>query len=461
MRPSFAIRSLNRVPSLAHRFFHEARGLGLVEAAAWPLFSLSGGGGINIRGIEFGKKQMTQTPKRIYIETTALIQLGQRLENVDFERLLQLKDSAGFRIYISEVSLLEFVRKRKKDLNNFTTACSSAQRILENHGRSIPAVGTALEKVNDYLANIDAHYRDRARAIGIEVLPLAPVSIDRLLKMSIECVPPFEQAEDDSKEKGFRDSLILFSILESMKNYPKDPAMVITQDKLLSKALTVQASELGATVIVVSNLEEATTHVARTLTEAEQTRMRQESLDAIEKLNPYRDDISKKIAEIREITDRDLAQGFRWGLEMKEFEQEGLYIRYVRSIRFERVDSAIWKGKDTSTPLILFRCLCGVTLVIPAPYRVTPSTEPRRFKIGETPSTMLSFNLTAGGPTFEQTEERQLPFILYGVAELQKPSRTGENWELVDLKVEKSVPSEEFDALMVAEIGPPESGDRK
>lgn len=406
---------------------------------------------------------MTRTPKRIYIESTALVQLGQKLENVDFERLLQLKDSAGFRIYISEVSLLEYVRKRKKDLNDFTIVCSRAQRTLEKHGRSIPEVGTALERVNDYLANIEAHYRNRAHAIGVEILPLAPITIDRLLKMSIECVPPFEQAEDDSKEKGFRDSLILFSILESLKNHPEDAAMVITQDKLLSKALTDQASELGATVIVVSTLEEATTHITKTLTEAEQTRMRQESLDAIEKLNPYRDAISKKIAEIREITDRDLGQGFRWGPGMKEFEQEGLDLRYVRSISFERVDSAIWKDSDTSTPLILFRCLCRATVVIRSPYRVTPLTQPRRFKIGETPSTtFVSYNvLTAVGATFEQTEERDLPFTLYGVAELLKPSQANENWELVDLKVEKSVPSEEFDALMVAEIGQPEYDDRQ
>jgi hypothetical protein len=59
------------------------------------------------------------TPRRIYIESTALIQLGQKFENVDFEKLLALRDSAGLRIFVSEVSWLEYVRKRKKDLAFF------------------------------------------------------------------------------------------------------------------------------------------------------------------------------------------------------------------------------------------------------------------------------------------------------------------------------------------------------
>ena len=399
---------------------------------------------------------MTFTPKRIFLESTALVQLGQKLENVDFEKLLQLRDSAGFRIYISEVSWLEFMRKRKKDLSFFTDSCSKAERTLEKHGKSIPEIGAAFAKVKEYIDNIEAHYRNRAQMSGIEIVPVAPVDIDLLLKMSIECIPPFEQAEDDSKEKGFRDSLIMFSILESLKNCPDEPAMVITQDKLLSGALDSRATEYGVNLIVVQSLDEATNYVVKTLAESEQMKIKQESLDAIRMLDSYKENIANKIAEIREITDRDLGQGFRWGL-MREFEQEGLDIRNVQSIAFQRVDSAIWKERNSATPRILFRCLCKATVIIRAPYRVTPLTEPRRFEIGESPSPPgLTYNVLTGvGATFARTEERELPFTLYGVAEFQRPSEAGAHWQLVGLRVDKSVPSEEFDALTAAEIPQP------
>src|SRR5713101_3264864 len=135
-------------------------------------------------------------PRRIYIESTALIQLGQKFENVDFEKLLEIAESAQLGIYVSEVSWLEYVRKRKKDLAFFLDSCSKAERVLEKHGRSIPEIGVALDKAKEYLANIDAHYREKARKRGIEIIPLAPVDPSRLLKMSIECTRPFEEAED-------------------------------------------------------------------------------------------------------------------------------------------------------------------------------------------------------------------------------------------------------------------------
>src|SRR5437867_11966970 len=112
------------------------------------------------------------TPQRIYIESTALIQLGQKFENVDFEKLLEITASAKLRIYISDVSWLEYVRKRKKDLGFFVDSCSKAERVLEKHGRSIPEIGVALDKAKEYLVNIDAHYRERAHKRGIEIIPL-------------------------------------------------------------------------------------------------------------------------------------------------------------------------------------------------------------------------------------------------------------------------------------------------
>ena len=379
------------------------------------------------------------TPKRIYIESTALIQLGQKLENVDFEKLLQLRDSAGFRIYVSEVSWLEYIRKRKKDLAFFLDSCSKAERVLEKHGRAIPEIAKALDKAKEYLANIDAHYRERAHRRGIEIIGLAPVGLDRLLKMSIECTRPFEEAEDESREKGFRDSLIMFSILESLRGRSDECAVVITQDQLLADAFNSHAAEFGASLVVVRTLDDATTHIVNTLAESERARIKQESVDAIGMLDSYEETIGSKIAEIQELTDAA--------------ERESLAVRGIRSIKFDRIDSAVWKDKDKTRSRILFRCLCKVTVIIRAPQRIESAAEARRFKVGERPQATsgLVYSLDFGTPYYEPTEERELPIDMYGVAELQR-GESSLDWELLSINMDKSVPAEEYNALVAAEI---------
>ncbi len=397
------------------------------------------------------------TPRRIYIESTALIQLGQKFENVDFEKLLELKESEGFRICVSEVSWLEYVRKRKKDLAFFVDSCSKAERILEKQGRPIPEIGIALDRAKEYLASIDAHYREKAHKRGVEIIPLSPVGLDRLLKMSIECTPPFEEAEDQSKEKGFRDSLIMFSILESLRGHPDEFAVVITQDHLLAEGFNSHASEYEANLIVAQTLDEATTYIINTLVESERARIKQESVDAIGVLDSYRETIASKIAEIRELTDRDLSQNLRWAL-INAAERENLVVRAIQAIRFDRIDSAIWKDRDKFRSRVLFRCLCQVTIVIRAPQQIESTVEPRRFKIGERPQTVSggvnlisSYTVDLGTAYYEPTEEREFPINVYGVAELRRGEQ-GKDWELLSIDMDKSVPAGEYDALAAAEL---------
>jgi hypothetical protein len=339
----------------------------------------------------------------------------------------------------------------------FLDSCSKAERILEKHARPIPEIRVALDRAKEYLANIDAHYRERAHKKDIDIIPLSPVDLGRLLRMSIECIRPFEDAEDESKEKGFRDSLIMFSILESLRGRSDECAVVITQDQLLAEAFNCHASEYGANLVVVRTLDEATTYIVNTLAESERARIRQESVDAIGMLDSYEETVVSKIAEIRELTDGDLGQNLRWAL-MTAAEQENLIIKGIRSIRFGRIDSAIWKDQDKSLSRILFRCLCKVTIIIRAPLRTDSVAEPRRFKIGEPPpapswilnSTAVAYNTGIYEPT-EPTEERELPFDVYGVAELQRGEQSLD-WELLSIKMDKSVLAEEHDALVAAEI---------
>src|SRR5262249_55006977 len=133
-----------------------------------------------------------------------------------------------------------------------------------------------------------------------------------------------------------------------------------------------------------------------------------------------------------------------------------LMVKGIRSIRFDRIDSAIWKDKDKARSRILFRCLCKVTVTIPALKRAESTAEPRRFKIAEPPPIPTwvlnsTTNAVAYAAGYEPTEEIELPFDVYGAAELQRADQSLD-WELLSINVDKSVAVEEYNALVAAEI---------
>ena len=386
-----------------------------------------------------------KSPKCIFLESTALFSLGPRFENVDFEKLLELRESARFRVLVSEISWLEYLRKRKKEINIFLDSCAKVERILERQGKLIPEISHAHAKATDYLSAIDSHYRRRAAERRIEIVPMAPIDLARLLKMSIDCVPPFEEAEDESKEKGFRDSLIMFSILESLRGRSSERAIVVTKDKLLAGAFQSHAPEFEADLMTFGTIDEATAYVGTTIVKSERLRIKKESEETAQMLAQYEERIAGQISEIRELTEADLGQrtiGVFLGTST-----QSLDIRAIHSIRLDRIDSAIWKDKDRSVSKILFRCLCKATVIIRAPYRGTIFNETRSFRVGE-PHRSSVFSVASTG--YEPTEQEELPFHVYGAAEFE---RAESDWKLLHMRIDKSLPSkEEYYALAAAEI---------
>jgi len=382
--------------------------------------------------------------QRVYIESTALFQLEPTLEKVDFEKLLQLRGAAGFRVLVAEVSWLEYIRKQKAELSVFRESCAKMERHLEKHDKSIPEVATARAQIENYLTKLDKHFRARAVQKGIDIIPLPPVELRRLLQMSIDCIPPFEEPQDGSKEKGFRDSLIMFSILESLRDRPLETGVVITNDTRLAEGLKLHADEFGASLVTVKSFDEATSYFTKYVEKLEAERIKEESEQAIRMLKEHEEEISAQIAGIRELTEADLGYGpegpvdawSKWRGTLSD-------IMAVKSIGFHGIDSAVWMDKAGSVPKILFRCLCQATVIAPAraAYQVASLPAPRVFKLGEEPEPQsgwtADYTLEIGGPV--RTEERKLGFHMYGFAEFE---RVGSGLHLLRLSVEKSPPAE-------------------
>lgn len=171
-------------------------------------------------------------PRIVVIESTALFQLGSRFEHVDFAELLrELKRLFKFEIVVSRVSWMEFLKERKAQVSECIGTVKRLRSSLEKLGQSTDELKAIDDRVTDLAKNFAAVFEKKLASLGIGILPLAKVDPQLLLGMSIETIPPFE----DSHEKGFRDSLIMFSVLEAIKGQPEKNALLVTNDKLLTE----------------------------------------------------------------------------------------------------------------------------------------------------------------------------------------------------------------------------------
>ena len=168
-----------------------------------------------------------------------------------------------------------------------------------------------------------------------------------------------------------------------------------------------------------------------------------------------------RVKEIRELTDADLGQGGPFLDSDKNAPNAALYgilwnrpADYVEIVRlvavsFDNIVPAVWKNKRDTSASILFMIRCTAQVVARAPYRVTDFGETKKYVVGSVYNPLISsYTLTTDvGPT----EEKQMEVHFYGEAELRRIQR--QQWELVSLRLDKSLTSEEeYASLSEAEL---------
>ncbi len=391
-------------------------------------------------------------PRKIFLESTALFQLGPRLENADLARLLEIRASTPFEILIAEVSWMEFLRHRKTEVAESIDKVRTIANALQKHGASLDQIGHAEQALQDYLARIGEHFHEKAEALGFRIVPLPDnITVRSLLEMSIECLPPFESREAKS-EKGFRDSLIMFTILQEIQGRADDNALLVSNDDLLVEGISDRAGEFGTSIQTLPDLASAVEFVETGMDENKRAAIRASVDEAKRVLREFEKQIADRIKEIRELDDSDLGQGgpfYRspeselplYGILGKS-PDEYVEIHRLEAVSFDELVTAVWKDKQPTTARILFMIRCKARVRARAPYLATYDGG-KKYKVGISSSGHIG-TIIYNSATEPPTEEREMPFHLYGEAQLQK---TGEQWELASLRIDKSLSSDEDLAL--------------
>jgi hypothetical protein len=394
-------------------------------------------------------------PRKIFLETTALVQLGPRLENADLARLLEIRASSPFELLIAEVSWMEFLRHRKAEVSETLDKIRSVASTLQNHGTSLAQITRAEKSLQNYLARIGKHFGEKAAKLGFRIVPLPKdIKVRSLLEMSIECVPPYEPREKKS-EKGFRDSLIMFSILQEIQGRPDDSAVLVCNDGLLVDGISIHAEQFGTSIHALPDLPAAVEFVETGMDENKRAEIRASINEAKQVLKQFEKQIVDRVTEIGEISDSDLGQAgpfFRFEGDARNLygilgkpPEEYVEIHRLEAVSFDGVVTAVWKEKQPATARIMFMIRCKARVRARAPHLATYDGD-RKYKVGASYSQYGLVHTFSVGDV--PTEEREMPFHLYGEVHLQK---SDQGWSLASLRIDKSLASDaEYEELSQA-----------
>jgi len=148
----------------------------------------------------------------IYLDTTILYPFSILLDHPLFSILLELSKKWHFAVYIPEVSYLEWIRSKKVEIENHLTSIKTRLNNLKSKylfNKIDLDMLSAEEIFNKSKTVLDENLKKN----NIEIVKTCEIDLDTLINMAINKIRPFEE----KREKGFKDSVILFTILNHAK----------------------------------------------------------------------------------------------------------------------------------------------------------------------------------------------------------------------------------------------------
>ena len=362
---------------------------------------------------------------------------------MDLVQLQDLRSYLGFELLVAETSWLEYLRHRRKELTDCLNRNQQNRTMLEKHGQSVQLFEQSQAHIAESLATVDERYSKRASDLGLVVVPLPVIDVRKLLEMSLAGDPPFEYSQGESgektKEKGFRDATIMFTILESIRG--QDDIVIVTGDTLLKRGIEQGAKEYQTTIRIVPNIAAAVTAINDEAVKWYRDKLKKEATEAIALLLQYRDEIAAGVQEVRELREMDLGQG-GLAVTLGGSKIDQLDIERVISLDFDTISSAVWKDRKEPVSRILFKIDCKAQ-VLASPRQGSSWPSGPTFTIGGE----KRHNLFGDWPVRrEPPSEREIPVELYGDATFKKVDN---DWHLINLKVERSLSEEWVESHVV------------
>lgn len=126
-----------------------------------------------------------------------------------------------------KICYLEWHRHRKQYLDGLVTKTGASLDELFRTFGCKPPVDWGRDR-GEVIQKLDHRTREILKERKISIVKTPPTELDRLVEMAVNKIRPFEE----KGEKGFKDSLILFTVFHHAKGHENHTQLLVTNDEI-------------------------------------------------------------------------------------------------------------------------------------------------------------------------------------------------------------------------------------
>lgn len=197
-------------------------------------------------------------PQAFYFDTNVVLQLPCWDSNVPF---IELRNSARLfksGLFVPEVVKRELAQRRIIEARQLLTQMSEASQKIGDLLVMDPLKYEGIDNVHSRVTDVTAVYLD---TIGVEVVPTPEnISLELLIDMAICKEAPFQWIGEKGEkgEKGFKDTIILFTIMDHMKRSSFKNAIFLTADEIFTdRAVSNRLKAEGLEIVIRKDFKDA------------------------------------------------------------------------------------------------------------------------------------------------------------------------------------------------------------
>lgn len=243
-------------------------------------------------------------PRSIYIDTNILRKIGITNFGTPFLELKEWSQKFEAPFVVPQAVWLEWLSDFEQNIKK------KSSQTIENL-RSIEILLEMKQKQfklpDDYSGRLVKTIRKKLCFMGIGIANTPQnISIEELVRMAAFKIKPFE----DKKEKGFRDTIILYTILEDMKKKSIKEALFVTDDRIfIHDDVNQIVKKYKINLSVVFSLEEATDHIKNVLDDVGRKLLEMKKQKLFDFVKTRQDLIFKFIKKNAELTEDFITKG--------------------------------------------------------------------------------------------------------------------------------------------------------
>jgi len=200
---------------------------------------------------ELTSNKLIQTcPELVFLDTNILDSLPIDLRSGELSLLLENAARIDITVAIPKIVLLEWLKHRSlsslKHLRNIREGFNYIKK-YKNDAVSIGIDDATLQHL------VTEQQKDLLNKLGIQIAPLHSINIDKIVTNAVEEIPPFKK-----EDRGFKDEIIVLSLIEYAHKLESPSAMLISSDSVFrEQALRDRFKSENIELIVAASLEDA------------------------------------------------------------------------------------------------------------------------------------------------------------------------------------------------------------